>query len=82
MTRTHLQRTSISDESRPLLSHHDTEELLSSQRYYGTDGTVARDDGGLEDCINFDDDPDNPQNWPTPFKWSVVALLAMTAFSV
>ncbi|ESA43120.1 uncharacterized protein NCU09156 [Neurospora crassa OR74A] len=41
------------------------------------------DDDGLEDYIShFDDDPDNPQNWPASFKWSVVALLAMTAFSV
>ncbi|KAK3400779.1 major facilitator superfamily domain-containing protein [Sordaria brevicollis] len=103
MTGTGPRRTSSSDESRPLLSHHDTEELLTARYHYGTNnGTDLNnnaaviggqnndnvdgnnrdgDDDGLDD-FNFDDSPDNPQNWPTPFKWSVVALLAMTAFSV
>ncbi|KAK3505501.1 major facilitator superfamily domain-containing protein [Neurospora crassa] len=88
---TRSQRSSTVDSARPLLSHHDTEDDLLWQqrsRYHGTDGNNVGDDNdgdddGLEDYIShFDGDPDNPQNWPASFKWSVVALLAMTAFSV
>ncbi|KAK2026062.1 major facilitator superfamily transporter [Colletotrichum zoysiae] len=34
--------------------------------------------------LDFDPngDPDNPREWPTPFKWTIVGLLALTAFTV
>jgi len=34
--------------------------------------------------IDFDPDgdPDNPMNWPSSFKWTIVALLAAMAFTV
>ena len=34
--------------------------------------------------LDFDlnGDLDNPQEWPTPYKWTLVALLAMMAFTV
>ncbi|KAK1572788.1 major facilitator superfamily transporter [Colletotrichum navitas] len=34
--------------------------------------------------LDFDPngDPENPREWPTPFKWTIVGLLALTAFTV
>ncbi|KAG7054605.1 major facilitator superfamily transporter [Colletotrichum scovillei] len=34
--------------------------------------------------LDFDPngDPENPREWPAPFKWTLVALLALTAFTV
>ncbi|TQN65305.1 Efflux pump radE [Colletotrichum shisoi] len=34
--------------------------------------------------LDFDPngDSDNPREWPTPFKWTIVGLLALTAFTV
>jgi hypothetical protein len=38
----------------------------------------------LDGAIDFDPsgDPDNPLEWPAAFKWSVVSLLALMAFTV
>lgn len=34
--------------------------------------------------LDFDPngDPENPREWPTAFKWTIVGLLALTAFTV
>ncbi|KAL1840389.1 hypothetical protein VTJ49DRAFT_515 [Mycothermus thermophilus] len=32
--------------------------------------------------FNPDGDPDNPLDWPTPFKWAIVSMLAFMAFTV
>jgi hypothetical protein len=31
---------------------------------------------------DLDGDPDNPLEWPAAFKWTIVALLALMAFTV
>lgn len=40
--------------------------------------------GDSQDTINFNPngDPDNPLEWPAPFKRGIVALLAFTGFTV
>lgn len=40
--------------------------------------------GESHTTIDFDPngDPDNPLEWPAPFKWGIVSLLAFTAFTV
>jgi hypothetical protein len=37
-----------------------------------------------DDIVDFDPngDPENPMDWPTGFKWGIVALLAFMAFTV
>jgi hypothetical protein len=44
------------------------------------------DAGAASDAYLVDFDPegdvDNPLEWPTAFKWGIVALLALTAFTV
>lgn len=57
------------DENQPLLGHG------SSQCENGQDA---------QKVVDFDPngDPDNPQEWTAPFKWSIVALLALMAFTV
>lgn len=31
---------------------------------------------------HHDGDPENPMDWPTAYKWSIVSLLAFMAFTV
>jgi hypothetical protein len=37
-----------------------------------------------EQVVDFDPsgDPENPLEWPAPFKWTIVSLLALMAFTV
>jgi hypothetical protein len=37
-----------------------------------------------EDVVDFDPqgDPENPREWPRIYKWGIVALLALMAFTV
>jgi hypothetical protein len=60
------------DETRPLLRHGDTAENGSLKAAHGSD------------IVDFDPngDPENPQDWPKAYKWSIVALLAFMAFTV
>lgn len=66
------------DETAPLLVTPDREVVDVEDR--------LRDAGGArkEDIVDFDPagDPENPMEWPAPYKWSIVALLALTAFTV
>lgn len=57
------------DEHQPLLGHE------REQHRYSEDS---------QKVVDFDPngDPENPQEWTTPFKWSIVALLALMAFTV
>lgn len=43
------------------------------------------DDSGKDtNIVDFDPkgDPENPRDWPHAYKWSIVALLAFTSFTV
>lgn len=62
---------SLTTESEPLLRHADT------QRSY--DDSVKEDN-----IVDFDPngDADNPLEWPNAYKWCIVLLLALTAFTV
>ena len=45
----------------------------------------AIDNSAIEkDVVDFNatGDPENPRDWPTTYKWAIVALLALTAFTV
>ncbi|KAK0647050.1 major facilitator superfamily domain-containing protein [Cercophora newfieldiana] len=61
------------DGSAPIAGHHYTEVNI--------DTDTAACDAYL---VDFDPqgDVDNPLEWPTPFKWGIVLLLALTGFTV
>lgn len=60
------------DENQPLLAA--SEDLARRQD----------EDDALHGAIDFDPsgDPDNPLEWPSAFKWGIVALMAFMAFTV
>lgn len=62
----------VVDEAQPLLGN----ETL---RYDGANGKSDQ-----ADVVDFDPngDEDNPMDWPTSYKWGIVALLAFMAFTV
>lgn len=63
------------DETQPLLGSHTTiAERAEADIVHGDSSNI----------VDFDPngDPENPMEWPTAFKWSIVALLAFMAFTV
>ncbi|KAK4239568.1 major facilitator superfamily domain-containing protein [Achaetomium macrosporum] len=71
----------------------DTQPLLRSVTHEGhqvyTDPAPALQDGTADiaadtTIVDFDPngDAENPLEWPTPFKWAVVSMLAFMAFTV
>ena len=64
------------DVRQPLLHSHQGAEPAHS--YNGTTATNSPTEVTVE--FNPDGDPENPQDWPVTFKWSVVMLLSMMAF--
>jgi hypothetical protein len=62
---------SVIDERQPLLGNTiaQTQEIEHNQH----DHLVEFDPNG---------DPENPLEWPVAFKWGIVALLALMAFTV
>jgi hypothetical protein len=64
------------DETQPLLGSH----TIAERREEDEAGILNRG----SDIVDFDPngDPENPMEWPTAFKWSIVALLAFMAFTV
>ncbi|KAK5655795.1 hypothetical protein OQA88_5333 [Cercophora sp. LCS_1] len=69
------------DETQPLLrskTHESVENNIAGYQY------TEVNNGGLPDLDEFDPrgDVDNPLEWPKQFKWGIVFLLAMTAFTV
>ena len=58
----------VLDERQPLLHNE-------SARHY---------DDATKDLVDFDPngDPEDPLQWPNAYKWSVVSLLAVMAFTV
>lgn len=71
------------DEAQPLLRSITNE----GQQVY-TNPPLLQDDSsdgaGTTTIVDFDPrgDPENPLEWPTPFKWTVVSMLAFMAFTV
>lgn len=57
----------------------ETSPLLQNERRNSRDC-----DASSKNIVVFDPngDSDNPLDWPDSYKWSVVALLALTAFTV
>lgn len=57
----------------------ETQPLLRSES-----SANSHKDSHLKDIIDFDPngDSENPLDWPAPYRWSIVALLAVTAFCV
>lgn len=68
------------DETQPLLrskTHESVENDIAGYQY-----TEVNNAPPYIDDFNPNGDVDNPLEWPTPFKWGIVLLLAMTAFTV
>lgn len=61
----------VEEENAPLLPKAGTERV----RIRGRDLPVT---------VDFDPcgDPDNPLEWPAPFKWGIVVMLAFSSFTV
>ncbi|KAK3901769.1 major facilitator superfamily domain-containing protein [Staphylotrichum tortipilum] len=66
------------DETQPLLRSITNE---GHQVYTSGDGAAAADEVTI---VDFDPrgDPENPIDWPAPFKWAIVGMLAFMAFTV
>jgi hypothetical protein len=59
----------------------ETQPLLQNQnRVY----FVRQDENASKDIVHFDPngDPENPREWPEAYKWFIVFLLALMAFTV
>ncbi|KAK0623769.1 major facilitator superfamily domain-containing protein [Immersiella caudata] len=78
------------DETQPLLRSKTNDSAgcpapIAGQRYTEVNNTCI-DAGAASDAYLVDFDPngdiDNPLEWPTTFKWGIVFLLALTAFTV
>ena len=72
----------LTDETQPLLRSITNE---GHQVYTNPPQDAQHDTDGLSTIIvDFDPagDSDNPLDWPTPFKWAVVSMLALMAFTV
>ena len=69
-----MNSTIAADETQPLLAGEPTSGSTSPS----PSPTLAGD----ATALSFKDDPDNPRNWPAAFKWSIVCLLALLAFTV
>ncbi len=70
------------DETQPLLRSITNE---GHQVYTDPPQDAQHDGDSLSTTIvDFDPagDPDNPLDWPTPFKWAIVSMLALMAFTV
>jgi hypothetical protein len=71
------------DESQPLLRN-----ITPERHQQAYTNPLPDEDGGADIAetiiVDFDPrgDPDNPLEWPTPFKWTVVSMLAFMAFTV
>lgn len=65
------RKSYIMDERQPLLESQPTNETNIQSN-------------GKHNIVEFDPagDPDNPMDWPTKFRWSIVLLLAFMAFTV
>ena len=83
--------TVSADETHPLLRSQSNGSTGGSApiagHQYTEVNTACIDDGSTaSDAFLVDFDPqgdvDNPLEWPTPFKWGIVLLLALTAFTV
>ncbi|KAK1751323.1 major facilitator superfamily domain-containing protein [Echria macrotheca] len=58
---------------------------IAGHSYTNVNNGTAASDTTVEPCVvDFDPygDVDNPLEWPTAFKWGIVLLLAVTAFTV
>lgn len=66
----------MTEETSPLLHHLD-----GARSEEGHLNTIAVKDTLI---VEFDqkDDPDDPQQWPKAYKWAIVFLLALMAFTV
>jgi hypothetical protein len=75
----------IIDRSHPHTVNMDAALMDENQPLLGTDLERREDDvSTLRGIVDFnpDGDEDNPVEWPTAFKWTIVALLAFMAFTV
>ena len=69
------------DETQPLLRSITNE---GHQVYTNPPADAQHDTDSLTTIVDFDPagDPDNPLDWPTPFKWAIVSILALMSFAV
>lgn len=76
------QMTVGTDDTQPLLRSVTNE----GHQVYTAPSSVQRDGTGDAETTIVDFDPngdaENPLEWPAPFKWAVVSMLAMMAFTV
>ncbi|KAK3334202.1 major facilitator superfamily domain-containing protein [Cercophora scortea] len=69
------------DEARPLLAGHHTDSA-DAARQNGANNADPDANIVIVDFHADGSDADNPLNWPTPFKWGIVMILALMAFTV
>ena len=69
----------VVEETEPLLGG--TTEIHNGRRQSQVEHETSSSSSTL---VDFDPkgDPDNPQEWPKPFKWSITMVLTLMAFSV
>ncbi len=65
----------------------ETQALLATDSFpdrHGEPGNPQRGSGRRKRVVDFDPDgdADNPMEWPAAFKWGIVLLLALMAFTV
>lgn len=67
----------VTDEEQPLLRiiSHDLDTSSNQEQPSGSANT--------DDALDFEPlDPEDPRNWNPGFKWGIVLLLALMAFTV
>ncbi|KAL1888941.1 hypothetical protein Sste5346_009207 [Sporothrix stenoceras] len=76
----------IADETRPLLAgtvyKTPSATTVAVNSHSDTDVEAVKHGSHSDDLTAFADDPDNPRNWPSAFRWTIAFLLAFMAFTV
>ncbi|KAK3681026.1 major facilitator superfamily domain-containing protein [Podospora appendiculata] len=70
--------TVATDETRPLLASNHSADAAPTNANANANANVVI----VVDFHPDGSDADNPLNWPTPFKWGIVMILALMAFTV
>lgn len=74
----------ISVASQKTVIHDDNGKLQDQSSMTGKDENVVNEQGGNSNLVDFDgpDDPANPVNWSTSYKWTAVFLVSVMTLVV